>query len=392
MTGSIRCAKRGCGRVRKEDVCPHCGTVPTYISLYFKGKHYRFSRNKKDRVLKDINEARDLHAEMRLLINNGNFEPLEYTGTRIDERKFRRQAAEWLEQKIKEYEAGELSPETIKNYRGYVKNHFQLLDDYDAREIDYTTLENFKDALPGTLKVKTRRNILTALYDVFARMHRKGIIKDFPAWPKIKGDDSFVRSALKYDEQLAGLLQIPDKDDREIIEFGFETGLRPGETCALKVMDVDVINKQILVRRTWSGKELREKTKGLNKLWMSLSDRAWDIVNPRLRDALPEAFLFVNPRTGGAYRQKVLNRVWKAFSGYANLDHYSASRHSFCTQLVHDGLGELEAQAAMRHKSLQSTQKYFHADRDRMREHFNRRGRVYKKHNESKTNIEGLNR
>jgi len=390
MSGSIRCAKRGCGRVRKEDVCPHCGTVATYISLYFKGRRYRFSRNKRGKVIKDINEARDLHAEMRLAINNGSFDPFEYTKTRINERKFRHQADEWLVQKIEEYEAGELSPETIKNYRGYVKHYFQSLDDYDVREIDYPTLENFKDALPKTLKVKTRRNILNALYGIFMRMHRKGFIKVFPAWPEIKGDDSFVRSALTYDEQIGGLSKIPDKDDREIIEFGFETGLRPGETCALMVMDVDVINRQIIVRRTWSGKELRETTKGLNKLWMSLSDRAWDIVKPKLRDALPKAFLFVNPRTGGAYRQKVLNRIWKAFSGYANMDHYSASRHSFCTQLVHDGLGELEAQVAMRHKGLQSTQKYFHPQRERMRDHFNRRGRAYLKQNESKTKKEGL--
>jgi hypothetical protein len=108
MAGSIRCAKRGCGRVRKEDVCPHCGTVPTYISLYFKGKHYRFARNKQGRVLKDINEAKDLHAEMRLAINNGTFNPLDYTKTKIDERKFSFQVNTWLNQKIEEQEAEEL--------------------------------------------------------------------------------------------------------------------------------------------------------------------------------------------------------------------------------------------------------------------------------------------
>ena len=74
------------------------------------------------------------------------------------------------------------------------------------------------------------------------------------------------------------------------------------------------------------------------------------------------------------------------------LDHYSASRHSFCTQLIHDGLNPLEAQSAMRHKDLRSTQKYFHANRDRMREHFNRRGRAHRKQNESKTKTEGFNK
>ncbi len=391
MAGSIRCAKRGCGRPRNEDVCPHCGSVSSYISLYFKGKRYRFARNKQGRVLKDINEAKDLHAEMRLAMNNGTFNPLDYSKTKIDERKFSHQVNAWLNQKIEEQEAGELSPETLKNYEGYAKIHFKSLAGFDVRDVSYDILENFKDDLPKTLKIKTRRNILNALHDLFVRMHRKGLIKDLPAWPMIEGDDSFARSALTFDEQIDGLSKISEKADRETIEFGFETGLRPGETCALKVKDVDEINRQILVRRTWSGKHLIDRTKGKNKMWLPLSNRAWDIIRPRIKDALPEAFIFVNPRSGRPYRPKVLNRVWKEFSGYRDMDHYSASRHSFCTQLVHDGLNPLEAQAAMRHSDLRSTQKYFHAHRDRMREHFNIRGRAYKKHNESKTKNEGLN-
>lgn len=390
MAGSVRCAKRGCGLARNEDVCPRCGTVAIYISLYFKGKHYRFARNKQGRVLKDINEARDLHAEIRLAVNNGTFNPRDYTKTKIDERRFIYQATAWLNQKMEEEEAGELSPETLKNYKGYANIHFKSLCDYDVRDINYAVLENFKDDLPKTLKIKTRRNILNALHDLFVRMHKKGVIKDFPAWPVIEGDDSYVRSALTFEEQMDGLSKIPERADRETMEFGFETGLRPGETCAAKVKDVDVINRQILVRRTWSGKHLIERTKGKNKMWLPLSERAWEIIKPRIKDALPEAFIFVNPRKGRPYRPKVLNRLWKAFSGYADIDHYSASRHSFCTQLVHDGLNPLEAQAAMRHKDLKSTQKYFHAHRDRMREHFNRRGRAYNKHNESKTKNEGL--
>lgn len=377
--------------MRNEDVCPNCGTVSSYISIYFKGKHYRFARNGKGRVLKDINEANDLHAEMRLAINNGTFNPLDYTKKKIDERKFNHQVDVWLNQKIEEQEAGELSPETLKNYKGYAKNHFTSLSGYDSRDISYDVLEIFKDDLPKTLKIKTRRNILNALHDLFIRMHKRGVIKDLPAWPVIEGDDSFERSSLAFDQQQDGLSKIPETPDRETIEFGFETGLRPGETCAIKVKDVDEINRQVLIRRTWSGKHLRESTKGKNKVWLPLSERAWEIIRSRIKDSLPEAFIFINPRTGGAYRQKVLNRVWKTFSGYPDLDHYSASRHSFCTQLNHDGVNVLEAQAAMRHKDLRSTQKYFHPQRDRMREHFNRRGRAYKKHNESKTTFEATN-
>jgi integrase len=324
---------------------------------------------------------------MRLAINANTFNPLDYTKSSINDRIFRHQADSWIEQKEEEVEAGEISPETVKDYKGYRNNYFSYFDTINVREITFEQLENFKDSLPHKLKIKTRRNILNALHSLFVRMHRKGVIKDIPAWPVIEGDDSFVRSALTYGEQVEGLARIPEQD-RDVIEFGFETGLRPGETCALKVKDYDELNRQILVRRTWSGRVLSERTKGKNKVWLPLSNRATEIIKLHIKNALPEAFIFINPRTGSAYRTKVLNRLWKQYSGYQDIDHYSASRHSFCTQLIHDGVNPLEAQVAMRHKDLKSTQKYFHARKDKMREHFNNRGRT-EKGNERETRIIG---
>jgi site-specific recombinase XerD len=293
MSGSIRCANNDCRRARSEHICPYCGKGPVSIDIYHKRKRYVFRRNNQGRVLRDINEARDIHAEIRLAINANTFNPLDYTISKISERLFKSQIETWLEQKTEEVDAGELSPETMKDYKGYCKNYFTFFDNFSVREITFEHLENFKDALPRNLKIKTRRNILNALHTLFVRMHKKGVIKDMPAWPTIEGDDSFVRSALTYEEQIEGLLKIPEQD-RDIIEFGFETGLRPGETCALKVRDVDVINRQILIQRTWSGGHLIERTKGKNKLWLPLSDRAWEILRAKLKDSLAEAFIFNN--------------------------------------------------------------------------------------------------
>jgi integrase len=279
----------------------------------------------------------------------------------------------WLSQKKEECEAGELSWETYKDYNGYVINHYTPLETMDVSKINYRTLENFKDGLPRSLKIKTRRNIFAALHSIFRWMHRKSVIKEVPAFPIIEGDDAEMRRALTYDQQQAYLTMIP-VPDRNPIEFGFEMGLRPGKTCALKIGDVDQIGRRVLIQHTWSGTRLKETTKGKRKVWMRHTSRAWEIVSPLLKDRSLDDFIFLNPRTGRPYRQKILNRVWKANTG-SELVHYEASRHSFCTQIVLDGHNTLKAKELMRHADIKSTVKYFHADSDELFDAMEKRGR-----------------
>ena len=75
-----------------------------------------------------------------------------------------------------------------------------------------------------------------------------------------------MRIALDVDDQIVALTRIPERY-RDAIEFGMETGLRPGELGALKIKDLDLKKEQALIQRTWSGAELRETTKGKKKNW-----------------------------------------------------------------------------------------------------------------------------
>ena len=109
---------------------------------------------------------------------------------------------------------------------------------------------------------------------------------------------------------------------------------------------------------------------------LPFSSRAWAIVRACIKDKLPEAFVFINPSTRRPYRAKVLNTLWRTHSGF-DCDYYSASRHSFCTQLVHERVNQFEAQALMRHADLRSTQKHFHADQDVLRERLEGRGKKH---------------
>jgi integrase len=231
--------------------------------------------------------------------------------------------------------------------------------------------EAFKDILPKSLKIKTRRNILNGLHAFFTWLKRKGTIQEIPVWPVIKGNDSNIRTAIDYETQIYALSKIPE-EHRDVIEFGFETGLRPGETCAIQVRDLE--NGVLTVQRTWSGSRLRETTKGGSKERLPISQRALELFKKHSKGKLPSAFLFINPETNRVYRPKKLNQLWRAYTGI-DITHYEASRHSFCTQII-DSADVFSAQRLMRHKNLASTKVYHHASIKRLEDIVNSRGRV----------------
>ena len=160
----------------------------------------------------------------------------------------------------------------------------------------------------------------------------------------------------------------------DVMEFGFETGLRPSESTALQAGDIDLINRQALIRRSWSRNKLRETTKAKNKRWIPLSDRAFEIIAWNIKDKLPGVFVFLNPKTGRHFSTESIRKTWRNYSG-SEVDYYSASRHSFCTQVVETGVNALQAQELMRHSDIRTTQKYFHASVNKLRNAVNIRGR-----------------
>ncbi len=380
MRGTIRCAYYKCGKRRHEQVCPHCGRAPCSIVLYWKGKTYTYRRDPQglqfsypsaalflNRIISDINDERK---------GLKTFNPEEYSTGRMRARKLEVKVWEWFEIKEYEVEIGDLSPGTLREYRNYIRNHWiPRLGQYDVRDIQHPELEKFKRDLKG-VKAKTRRNIVYGLRTFFGWLKREGVLRDLPIFPAMEVNDAKVMVALDMYDQLMALKRIPE-EHRDIIEFGMETGLRPGETCALKISDLDLREGAALIQRTWSGSKLRETTKGKNKRWIPLSDRALIIVKDHARSRVGDQFLFINSNTGDHYRPAYLRRTWNRHSG-TPVTYYEASRHSFCTQIVETGASAFEAQALMRHSDQRSTNHYYHARPKKLKELVNRRSNVVK--------------
>lgn len=304
-------------------------------------------------------------------IQKKTFSPIDWIPQRLKEQQFDIAIGAWLDHFKVKIAQGKRSPGTIMDYKGYAENYFKPF--FDTQNITQLAerIEEFADSLATkNLKIKTQKNIMNAL-KTFLRWALK---KKAPFVPPVEGDDSGQRTAIAYEDQADALSKIPDKH-RDVIEFGFETGLRPGETCALKIKDFDFQNRQATIQRTWTGPHLREATKGKNKKIIPLSDTAYEIAFKHAEKRFPEDFLFINPDTGRCYRQKKLNNIWKTYGGLSVV-HYEASRHSFVTQLVEAGHDLAQVKELARHSDIRTTLRYTHLRTVKLRDIVNQRGKI----------------
>ncbi len=365
-----------CNRCRKkmDGVC-QCGGYKCIVQIYWKGKYYEYRRDDQNYVF-TYDKAKDKLIEINNAIRKGSFDPLDHSDAKIQERRFENMIEKWLNEKESRERLNELSPGTLKDYRGYVKNHYCFFNGYDVRDIDLEILTNFKDTLKG-VKIKTRKNIMNALKNFFNWLKERGVIRESPVFPKITGDDSRKTKAIDWETQDEVLLRIPEKH-RDIIEFMYETGLRTAEVCAVLCEDVDLKKKEAKIERTYqAGNKLADTTKQKKKGEIALSDRALQIAEKNMKEKLPKQFLFINPNTNRGYFPKVLWYHFRKYSGLNNITFYECTRHSFGTQLAETN-DIYKVKELMRHSDIRTTQKYLHIKTTRLANIVNARKKVLK--------------
>ena len=359
MSGTVRCATRGCDKQMKGRVCL-CGSSTCYVDIYWRGRHWRYRRTSDGHLL-TYDRAVKLLAVKQTAVDNGSFEPEKETPAALQDRLLSTKITEWLDWKHQKLDQGLLSPSYVRRLESYRRKWYTSLDAEDVEGVvqDKQVLVRFLYSMRGRA-IKTRKNVLNALENFFVWCREEsGCTSAMPIFPKVEIDDSEPRKAVALDTQDTALTKIPD-DYRDIIEFGMETAFRPGETTALKVKDIDFALGRALIARTWSDYQLHERPKGRRKRYRPLSDRALEIARAHVQGKHPEAFLFINPRTGGPYKRKRLGEVWNQYAG-TSVTHYEGTRHSCLTQLARKGVPLSVLQVVAGHADSRSTEVYIHA-------------------------------
>ena len=183
--------------------------------------------------------------------------------------------------------------------------------------------------------------------------------------------------------ELEELFKVPDlrtalgQRDRLILEMLYATGLRVGELVSVKVSDIDLGSRVILV--VGKGNKERRVTYGdycHDALKLYLSD-GYLKLNKNVSD-----YLFLN-NNGEVITERgiryVLDQVIKKTSLNKSISTH-VLRHSFATHLLNEGCDLLTVQKLLGHESISATQIYTHVTTERLKEvYYNSFPRAIKK-------------
>ena len=284
-----------------------------------------------------------------------------------------------------------------KNYSEYTIENYcsdiiQYLDYLDSEEINFKKVE-YSDLRFYLMYLKEKKRENNSSIDRKLSALR-GFYK-FLATEKITDNNAFsLVTGLKKEKklpryfeynELEELFKVPDlrtalgQRDRLILEMLYATGLRVGELVSVKVSDIDLGSRVILV--LGKGNKERRVTYG-------------DYCHDALKLYLSDGYLKLN-KTGTGYLflnsngevitergiRYVLDQIIKKTSLNKSISPH-VLRHSFATHLLNEGCDLLTVQKLLGHESISATQIYTHVTTDRLKEvYYNSFPRAIKKDN-----------
>jgi integrase len=271
------------------------------------------------------------------------------------------------------------SPNLAPGYRAAFKHYIltakEFFKNQDVRDVRKLHLINYKEYLEKMFpewKPKTLKNAMD-IFRTFMGYVRNDLelIDVIPPFPVVDVPETPFRWIGQKD-QMTLFEKVPDQH-KPIIAFLMLHGCRPGEARALKCKDVDLENGSITIAATFSGDVYcaRRKGKRSKVLVMPIHPEIWDYVADRIESSLPEAFVFTDPDTGHHYREHKLPYIWdkvrKAAGISEELRLYDASRHSFASQLVNQGVSLFKVSRLLGHSTQKMSEKYSHASIEGLR-------------------------
>lgn len=278
---------------------------------------------------------------------------------------------------------------TVENYCSDIVQYLDYLtsEGINFKNIEYSDLRFYLMYLKDEKKennssIDRKLSALRGFYKFLATEK----ITDNNAFSLVTGlkKEKKLPRYFEYNE-LEELFKVPDlrtalgQRDQLILEMLYATGLRVGELVSVKVSDIDLGSRVILV--LGKGNKERRVTYG-------------DYCHDALKLYLSDGYLKLN-KTGSGYLflnnngevitergiRYILDRVIKKTSLNKSISPH-VLRHSFATHLLNEGCDLLTVQKLLGHESISATQIYTHVTTDRLKEvYYNSFPRAIKKDN-----------
>lgn len=253
-----------------------------------------------------------------------------------------------LELYERQHANGALSPSTLDGYRKAINS--ERMKHWDAFTLGEATPSKLRDWI-GTLGVtpKRARNLLTPLRSVFEDALNDELI-DYNPFDRIalgkllrqttKASDYEVDPFTAQDRQ--ALLAHARADERPMLQFWLNAGLRPGELMALRWAKVDWVGRKVRIDRNLVAKTEKGPKTAAGVRDVDLNDEALaGLLAQKSSTFLAGEHVWHNPRTNGAWETdaQIRKTLWEPLCKRAGVRYRNPYqvRHTFASALLTAG-------------------------------------------------------
>ena len=263
----------------------------------------------------------------------------------------------WLEYVELQGLATSYTRKIAQRVRDYIQPYFRGVD---VRNIRTFHVEEFYVHLLKARKLapKTVKHVLDTLRAFLNRLHRIDLIERVPVFPRVKAKEAVEKVWIGPDVQ-DEVIELIAERHRLLYRVLCETGIRPGEVCALKRKDLRPDG--LWIERAVDEQGFEKPTKTGKCYLRPLSPELLADLQEHNGLKFPEVRMFIDH--GEPYTQKKLYFIWRRAASKigVKISLYNASRHS----LVSQKRKELEAgmhealRAELAHTSARTTLKHY---------------------------------
>lgn len=371
MSGAIRTkqkcpiCKKGFNLIFNGLVCEEHRTIPTryYIDIYWKRKLRIYSDNI-GLPIDSFRKAQRLLEKVRCEIDEKKFDPERYIKKKQEVYRIGIYLLNWLTDFKTLVDSDQRSPSTYESYSATIKKYLiPFFENSDIREIVGRDIKELIKSFPPELKPKTLKNHLDNFKKILHEAHRIKDIVEIPYFPPIsvpENDTPWIEE--KTQDEIIENIDHPM--DMAIVQFILYHGTRSSEACALQIRYINVDRQSFTPSKTFSRGKLRDRTKTAKVRPRPIHDDMIETIKECSRDKLPNAFLFINPRTGKHYTHDVVRRLFKKAKDGMGIDInvHQAGRHSLGSQAIQRGQDIEIVRRMLGHTKSTTTQRYIHTN------------------------------
>jgi len=254
---------------------------------------------------------------------------------------FNKVAEDWLE-----YKRPNLRDSTWSVYGGHTENHFKEFKDMKINQITTARIEKYiHDRQNKDMNISTLRKILVTLGQILAYAVRHSYISYNPLRdaerPKGNGQTKKKVRVLNPHQIKSFLGKVSDQKYRTLFMLAIMSGARQGELIGLKWSDIDWINSQIHIQRTFNNQAWYDvKTQTSNRKIdlgpaMKAELKKWKVACP------PNKLDLIFPNGAGQpeNHNNMVNRQFDPVLEKAKIERirFHDLRHTYASLLIEQG-------------------------------------------------------